>query len=351
MGFYGRRISPRRIRRATPVKHKFSRCRPSPIRTTAPSNAALAPAANTFPPNGGVLPNGAPVHPQQIAVAPPYALSPQQQSELDQVLSDWEKKNSEIRTFECKFTRLEYDPTFISDPLQAKTECHGEIKYAAPDKGSFRVTDAFEFVADPAKQTYNKTSVAPTEWWTCDGKSMFEVNYKAKQIVEQPIPPELQGKAISEGPLPFVFGAKADALRKRYFMQIITPPQFAKDQVWLEARPKTQKDAANFSKVELILTKPDLQPYAIQIFNPGANAKNPMRTMIKLEDPSVNSPWAVLANWLNNFARPTIIGYAHVVAQPQVPPPNSSQSLPDQQKPVSNSGSMNQASRPKALRY
>ena len=74
----------------------------------------------------------------------------------------------------------------------------------------------------------------------------------------------MQGKAISDGPLPFVFGAKADTLRKRYFMRIITPPGVT-DQIWLESLPRYQADAANFSKVELILQARDLMPFAIQI--------------------------------------------------------------------------------------
>ena len=96
--------------------------------------------------------------------------------------------------------------------------------------------------------------------------------------------PEMQGKSITDGPLPFVFGAKADILRKRYYMRIITPPSMAGEQIWLEAFPRMQKDAANFAWVEIILTKNDKLPVAIQIYNPGCDPKvehkKQSRTMI-----------------------------------------------------------------------
>ena len=37
------------------------------------------------------------------------------------------------------------------------------------------------------------------------------------------MPPELQGKAIVDGPLPFLFGADAQKLKQRYYLRIITP--------------------------------------------------------------------------------------------------------------------------------
>jgi TIGR03009 family protein len=274
---------------------------------------------------GGVLPNGQSAQPQHLAVQPPFVLTAHQQQELDQLLDEWERNNSAIKTFKCSFTRWEYDPAFIPNPKQPKTECHGELKYAAPDKGLFHVTDASEAVLDPKTHTWVMQKVDPTEYWTCDGKSIYQVDANKKQIIEQPIPAEMQGKAITDGPLPFVFGAKADVLRKRYFMRVITPQERAKDEVWLDARPRTQKDAANFSRVELILSKPDLQPVAIQIYNPGASEQNQSRTVIKLENASVNSPWAPIQQLFNDFARPSILGYKHVVEQPRVPPPAAPQ--------------------------
>jgi TIGR03009 family protein len=270
--------------------------------------------------SGGVLPNGQPAQPPQLQTQPPFTLTPQEQLELDKLLKDWEAKSDKVKSFKCTFRRWEYNPAFANgNPNQATTESEGEIKYYAPDKGLFRVTKSWDNVLDPATGKFQPTAEKPGEYWTCTGDSVFEVNHLNKTVEEHPLPPHLKGKAITEGPLPFVFGAKADVLKQRYFMRINMPPGAPQDQIWLEAIPKTRQGAANFSKVELILNREELMPVGMQIHDPGANANNLSRTAIMLENHSVNNPWAPLQQLLNNFARPNPIGFKQVVIQPQAP--------------------------------
>jgi hypothetical protein len=127
----------------------------------------------------------------------------------------------------------------------------------------------------------------------------------------------MRGKAISDGPLPFVFGAKADTLKKRYWMRLITPPE-VRDQVWLEALPRYQADAANFSKVELILQARDLMPFAIQIHKPGGQDRD-----VYQFDPRTNLIDKGL-DMIRDFAKPvTPFGYKYVLddLQAQAGPP------------------------------
>jgi TIGR03009 family protein len=285
--------------------------------TVSTLQAQTAPAAsnNVAQESPSRVPLGAVIQRLQPSPLPaPFVLSPADEANLNKLLVDWEASNSKIKTFACNFTRLEYNPAVVGgDPNQVTTESHGVLKYAAPDKGMFKVTRMTNFVPDLKSGKIVKQDADPTEWWTCDGKSMFEVVDKPeKLVVEKPLPPEMRGQAITDGPLPFVFGAKAAALKSRYYMRVVTPPQ-VKDDVWLEAFPKQQKDAANFSRVTIILRKSDLQPWAIQIFNPGANTQNNSRTMIKLEDASINSLWAPVQYLFDDFAQPHPIGYRHVV--------------------------------------
>lgn len=254
----------------------------------------------------------------------PFTLTPPEQANLDQLLKDWETASGSIKTFRCEFTRMEYDPALVGgNPNQPSAVSKGELKYATPDKGMFRVKEQTNYSPDPTKPgQFIATSVNPTEWWTCDGKSMYEVrDQPQKLVVETPLPLEMQGKAITDGPLPFVFGAKSAVIKNRYYMRVITPQANTQKEVWLEAFPRQEKDAANFSRVTLILDKTNLQPTAIQIFNPGANVQNPSRTVILLQDASINSPLDTVQNFFNNFARPNPIGYKHVLQQNQVPPP------------------------------
>ncbi len=277
---------------------------------------------------GNVPSSGAPVQPQPLPVAPPFVLSPQEQADLDALLKKWEHQSESVKVFQCTFKRVEYNPALAGgNGLQPTTESDGEIKFAAPDKGLFHVLKMSNLVQDPKTGAYTRQPADATEWWTCDGKSMFQVDAQKKLVIETPLPPQLQGTAITDGPLPFVFGAKADVLKLRYFIQV-EPASVAKKQVydpkkqvWIEVLPKLQKDAANFSKVELIFSKDDMQIQAMQIYNPGANGQNLSRTVYTFDKQSINSPWAPLANLLGDFARPSPVNYTHVLQNPNPAPP------------------------------
>jgi TIGR03009 family protein len=127
-----------------------------------------------------------------------------------------------------------------------------------PDKGLFRVKESKQWNAQTSR--YEQRPGDSGEHWVCNGTSIYEFRHGDRQLRETKLPPEMRGKAISDGPLPFVFGAKADTLKKRYVMRLLPTPAGVTDQVWLEALPRTQADAANFSKVELILGARDSSP-------------------------------------------------------------------------------------------
>ena len=103
----------------------------------------------------------------------------------------------------------------------------------------------------------------------CDGKSVFEYRHDQKQLVERPIPPQLQGQAIVDGPLPFLFGAEAKKLKDRYWMRIERQPN--PDQIWLMALPKFQAQAADFRAVRVILDRQQLLPVAMQVQLPDGS--------------------------------------------------------------------------------
>ena len=129
---------------------------------------------------------------------------------------------------------------------------------------------------------------AQSEQWLCDGKSIYRFDYRRKVVAEHVMPPESRGKGIDDCPLPFVFGIDAKELKRRYLMRIITPPG-VKNEVWLEAVPRLQLQAAEFSKVEVILqiagpTK-SLFLYAIQVYSPDGKD----RVVYQLHDPTTNS--------------------------------------------------------------
>ena len=188
------------------------------------------------------------------------------------------------------------------------------IKYAAPDRGLFRV--------DRAEKDGKEVPIedARAEHWVSDGKSIFEFNPAKKQLIEHKLPPELQGKAIADTPLPFLFGADAQKLRQRYFLRIVTPPD-VKDQIWLEAYPRYQQDAANFHHARFIITTQGMSPFALQLVQP--NGKD--YTSYQFYKIVVNDKFRLFQG--DPFRPFTPLGWKKIVEEAP-PPPNKPASRP-----------------------
>jgi TIGR03009 family protein len=235
---------------------------------------------------------------------------------LQRLLFDWEQESGKVKTFECKFERLEFDtfdPTGQRKADQPKAVDRGEIKYSAPDKAMFQVRD-------------DKGDTV--EYFVCDGEAIYEQDRVKKQMIIHKLPPELRGKAIADGPVPFLFGAKAAKLVQRYYMKIIPPEQIKPearrtDQVWLEAWPRHMEDAQNFKYAEMILAKDkNLTPTAVRIHHPNGNHY----VVYVLKSIAVNKTGGVLGGIPRVFEEPwwhprAPSGWKTVVDDPpQVPP-------------------------------
>jgi len=212
--------------------------------------------------------------------APPFVLTPEQQAGLDQILLKWEQHSQQVNIFICKFNRWDYNVTFgPANNNYLNGEGKGEIKFKSPDCGVYRVEAMKEW--DGKQYTDKKEGL---DHWVCDGTSIYELQSATKRLIVRELPPGMRGKAIADGPLPFIFGANAATLKRRYLMRDVTPPEFAAKQIWLEAYPRYQSDAANFQRVEFILTREDYSPYALQIYMPMGKD----RTVYQFKDIQIN---------------------------------------------------------------
>jgi TIGR03009 family protein len=309
----------------------------------APSAVAqpLAPVPGVQPQQpGGPLPlpqMQAPQAPPQPQI--PFTLSPEDQAAVDRLLIDWQNMSGQVKTFEAEFDRFDYDGVFGNgnDP---KRIVPGVLKYAAPDKG---------YYADSDKDHPEKD-----EKWICTGDAIFEFAAAVKQVREHPLPPAMRGKAISDGPMPFVFGVEAAKMKARYWLRITTPQEAAANkQVWLEAYPQHAKDAANFKKVDVILnfdyqngavTK--LEPFAINMVLP--NEKD--RTVYRFTKMTTNGVLNNLGNFIGIFVRPaTPLGWQHIVMDDTADAPGTAESQPGQPgSPAGTQPVIQQASQPAA---
>ncbi len=275
-----RRVLPNAVQRAPDAKQPATNGRPAngTPRAQTDSGATATPSGNPSAADKAQLASNHAAAPRS-----PFVLTESQQKLLDQILANWEQHSDKVKNFRCDFTRWDYDPAFGAANLRnLKAEGKGFIKYKSPDCGEYSVVKLDEW--DPGK----KTLVAKTttlDHWTCDGKAIYEFNADKRQLIERRLPPEMQGKAITDGPLPFIFGANALQLKRRYWLRDVTPKEDIGKKVWLEAVPKFQQDQINFLTATVILNESDFLPYALQITLPDGKSK----TAYEFVNPKVNS--------------------------------------------------------------
>ena len=259
-------------------------------------------------------------------VQPPFTLNAQEQKAVDDVLNFWEQHSKGVQRYRCEFQRWEYDPVFGPPGDDFKTFSRGEINYEAPDKGMFKVTEMCDYKASvtPGEEAkYVKRDGESTEHWICDGHYIWERDPKAKQMIQRELPPHMRGRAISDGPLPFLFQADVQKIKQRYWIRRKPVPEGAKEYL-LEAIPKRRKDAANFSMVHVIIAQKDFLPKGLVIFDRNFNARtHPARTTFTFENRKTN--WNMLLDqlqpWKSKFYEPKVpFGWKKVVEKYEAPP-------------------------------
>ena len=260
---------------------------------------------------------------QPATLGPPFMLSDSDQAYVDQILQMWENTSKDIKTFDSPFERWEYDPVF--GPADAPAiKSKGQLSYSKPDKGSFKINDIERWVQkDPNKPgAYEPQKQEVGEHWVCDGKAIFQYNHEKKQLVVSPLPENMRGQSIVDGPLPFLFGAEAATLKARYWIRC---KESTEKQIWLEAYPRRQEDAANYHHVDVMLNRKTMMPAAIQVHLPNGT----QRSVYMFNDkPTVNGALDALFGSLFTSPR-TPLGWTRVVEElptaPQANQPSTTQ--------------------------
>ena len=205
---------------------------------------------------------------------PPFQISAGEAQHIDQILAFWEFRSKKVHHYEANFERWEYDSVFgPANPDIWKTYSTGEIKYEQPDKGMFQIAETKHYVVpkDGGQAKYEARPNQVNEHWVCDGKSIFEYDEAAKQLKIWPLPPEQQGQAITNGPLPFLFGAKKDDIKSRFYLRISPHQKKTDKEYWLEAWPKRPQDAAEYRFISILIDAEEFLPYAIEVYDRNFN--------------------------------------------------------------------------------
>ncbi|WP_237607331.1 TIGR03009 domain-containing protein [Roseimaritima sediminicola] len=210
--------------------------------------------------------------PAATAPAAPFPpLSAAQEQELTRLLQAWETQSKTVQRLEADFTRWHYDLTQAPAGVHA-TWAKGEIRYASPDKGMFRVNELkFYKGMQEGKPQYAAVEGMFGEYWACNGQQLFDFDRGEKKCTVQDLPPELQGTQIFESPLPFVFNLDAEKIRQRYWVRTVASPK--PDTVVIEAWPKRQEDRAQYRLVQIVIDPQTFLPQALLMYAPNFNAK------------------------------------------------------------------------------
>ncbi len=243
---------------------------------------------------------------QQVALAQPAAQQPfpaltaAQQQELKQFLLAWEKQSKGTRTLDCKFKRWHYDNKGAQANIHA-SKAEGVIRYAAPDKGLFRVDDLVFFQGMEADQPVFKAVPGQFgEHWVCNGKQLIEMDRSKEQCEIQELPPEMQGQQIFNSPLPFVFNLDAQQILERYWVRLVNINDPAV--VLVEAWPKRQEDRAQYKLVQIGLDAKTFLPQALIMFAPNFDPKTaPNRDHYEFSDLKRNAIGAGFQQFMKNF--------------------------------------------------
>jgi TIGR03009 family protein len=192
--------------------------------------------------------------------------------ELEKILRNWELTTSKFNRMTGEFTRIKYEHTF-----EVESRAEGRFAYEAPDKGNYELRglepgkdkdgrpEQSQKLGSDGKTPYRLKADSP-ERWVCTGKEVIKINEKEKTYEKLTIPPESQGENIMDGPLPFLFGMKADQAKRRYKLSL--NKSSTKTDIWLDVVPRLAKDSANWTKARVIIDAATFRPKAVKLVDP-----------------------------------------------------------------------------------
>lgn len=254
--------------------------------------------------------------------APFPPLSPAVQADLQDKLRRWETQSRGTKTLELKFAQWHYDVGGAPAGTHTRRS-DGVIKYAAPDKGLYRVDRMVFFVGmQNGKPQFKNQPGQFGQHWVCTGTQLIEFDRTNEECKIQDIPKEFQGTNISEGPLPFVFNADAAKIQKRYWVRPVQSPE--PNTILIEAWPKLQKDRAQYKYILIALDDKTCLPKALVMYAPNFHPKTaPIWDHYEFSDVKRNSIGARMGVFLKYFIpkRPPANWKIYQDKAPVSPPP------------------------------
>ena len=254
--------------------------------TPPASRAATVPAAK---PNAAQPAKTAQSGAASAFVPPPahYKLSENEQLKLDEFLAHWENFGKGIKQVSCDVHMMEFDGGVLQqDSKKPVAHNWGLFRFKAPNQLLYHIKGEFSYAnADSGsdavwKEGQNELKIV------LDGKSLVQYDYSAKKAVVYPLAEDEQNLDLTmdNGQFPLFFVAKAETLKNRFYLRLVTPASKQQSEVWIEAFPRYARDAQQFQSIVVILGLKDMQPTYMR--KVGVNGKS--KTDLKFERVEVN---------------------------------------------------------------
>ena len=189
--------------------------------------------------------------------------------ELQKILEEWEKKSALIKSLHGKHTRVVYNLVFEVEKL-----AEGKFYLQTPDKGRIDLVGLSPKKGEVSKRIGKsgkpfRLETDRAEKWICDGIEIKMVNEEEKSYEATDLPRHLRGTNIVNGPLPFLFGMKAEETKRRYKLELIPTKNY--EVHTLRVVPRLRNDADNYQEAFVRLEKTRFLPTAVKLVDPTGN--------------------------------------------------------------------------------
>lgn len=177
----------------------------------------------------------------QGGVLTPPPMTPAADPALENILQAWEKTMSGVKSMVADCTRTRLDKT-----LGGSEVFEGKAKFIRS-----------EVAGHPSRASLEmrmKTKPDIFEKYVFTGTFLYEYRPTSKVIVVHQIPPAKDGLG-DDNVLGFIFGMKADAVKKRYHLAAIPPPPKDEWYHYVKIQPRFDADKAEFSEARLVLVR------------------------------------------------------------------------------------------------
>lgn len=233
--------------------------------------------------------------------------------ELETLLQEWERVSAKFEKLSGSHTRIEFNNVFAQE-----TYAQGQFYYESPDKGRIDIEPFPLKEGQPAQRANPKNGqkfaikAASAAKWICTGEEVLQINEVDKTVEAFPLPPDLRGKNIIHGPLPFLFGMKADEAKRRFELSFTDPEKNTNEIVRITAIPRQMMDHENFREAHIILDRRQFVPKAVKLIDPSGNVE----TVYMFREININQANLVPAIFRKDPFRPSLKSYKMIMPPP-----------------------------------